>query len=163
MKDWEVKVKIDKNIDDQYIVTELIIVPKKGSEITTGITSEVIRSIKMSDLLANNIDPDVIKIDQSRIDVWIESMKGRTFNYSDRISDYTLARLAYLYVHFVESGNLKPIKTISDELEVSRKAIVQRIQLARERGILTSATFLTAPRGKPLGKLTPKALELLNV
>jgi len=163
MKDWEVKVKIDKNIDDQYIVTELIIVPKKGSEITTGITSEVIRSIKMSDLLANNIDPDVIKIDQSRIDVWIESMKGRTFNYSDRISDYTLARLAYLYVHFVESGNLKPIKTISDELEVSRKAISQRIQLARERGILTSATFLTAPRGKPLGKLTSKALELLNV
>lgn len=163
--EWNIEVDIDKNIDNQYIITKLSITPKENYYTTTGITASTFRDISISDLLSRHTkdQENFTKLDEDTIQNWIESMKGRSWGFTRPIPDYVLARLAYLYVHLTEMGSLKPIKILSDNLEASTKAVAQRIQLARKRGMLTSATFLTAPRGKPLGKLTPKALELLDV
>jgi hypothetical protein len=71
------------------------------------------------------------------------------------LSDLELARAARVYERAVKSGH--PIERVSTELGVSEDTARKRIWTARDRGLLTDA-----PAGRPGGRLTPKARELLS-
>jgi hypothetical protein len=73
-------------------------------------------------------------------------------------SDTYLALLALRYWKLVMSHNSRPNKVLAEEEKVTSEAIRDRIQAARDRGLLTSP-----PKpGKPGGHLTPRAVELVK-
>jgi hypothetical protein len=73
-------------------------------------------------------------------------------------SDTDLALLAYRYCRLVLSNNTRPIKTLAEGEGVTSDAIRDRIQAARDRGLLTSPS----KRGKAGGHMTSRAMELVE-
>ena len=73
-------------------------------------------------------------------------------------SDTELAFLALRYWKLVMSHNSRPNKVLAEEESVTSEAIRDRIQAARDRGLLTSPP----KAGKPGGHLTPRAMELVK-
>jgi hypothetical protein len=71
------------------------------------------------------------------------------------LSDLELARAARIYERALKSR--KPIDRVREELSVSEDTARKRVGMARKRGLLTEA-----PSGRPGGRLTPKAKELLR-
>jgi hypothetical protein len=73
-------------------------------------------------------------------------------------SDTDLALMAFRYWKLVMSGDTRPNKRLAAEDNVSSDAIRDRIQAARDRGLLTHPS----KPGKPGGRLTPRAVELVR-
>jgi hypothetical protein len=73
-------------------------------------------------------------------------------------TDTELALIAFRYWKLIVTGNTRPNKVLAAEEGVSSEAIRDRIQAARDRGLLTHPS----KSGKPGGHLTPRAGRLVR-
>lgn len=96
--------------------------------------------------------------DESRAEVErIEALPDAPRRGAPGIGDRYYADVARRYVHFVENGSKSPTADLAADLSVKIDTARNHVRRARDLKLLT-ATY----RGKSGGKLTPKAVEILD-
>lgn len=131
-----------------------------------GLTSRTVRQVRLSELTDRpHLRAEVLERlgvrPPSMIDGFPELSEEPRRPGRRRRSDLFLARIANRYEALVESGSRKPIVELTSQLtneggSYSEATVRGFVNEARTRGLLTSA-----PRGRPGGRVTPKAEQLI--
>ena len=172
--DWEFKSEISKDPGGNWVVTGLTIKPKNERAKNIGLTTSVLRSIKINDLLDTEIE-DMDWIEQNlwfshpdwekeRKD-WLNSIKGHWVSPGIKSHpEWMYARVAAFYLLARREDSSKPINLLAKWLEVDVKVASRRVDKARQLGLLTRplSAKLGAPSGKSSGNLTSKCEEILG-
>jgi hypothetical protein len=146
--DWRVIAHVDDQADPAQII-ELTVRPYDDAEATRGITADVLRAVRFGPL----------------IDTVNSHLAGH--QSKPRLPDPTKARartdeyyaaVASLYADLVNNQKTKnPNVVLADKLDLDRAQVRDLILACRHRGLLTKA-----PAGRPGGRLTDKALAVLE-
>lgn len=157
------------------VISELHIVAQNEKTKNIGLTSSVLRAIKLNDLLDEYLDDEE----------WIEiELLFYNKDYKDEFEkirksvagpwpatgnkpheEWMYATVALLFYKCQREGRNKPISLLAELLEVDVKTAARRVDKARQLGLLTRPTKgkKGAPSGKSGGMITEKGLELLNL
>lgn len=172
--DWEFKSEISQDPAGNWVVTGLTISPKNERAKNIGLTTNVLRSIKINDLLDDEIkDKDWIEKNlwfshpdwENERKEMLESIKGQWVSPGIKSHpEWMYARVAFFYVKARKEDSLKPISVLAEWLDVDTKVASRRVDKARQLKLLTRPLSAKqgAPSGKSSGNLTDKCEEILG-
>ena len=172
--DWEFKAEISKDPAGNWVVSGLGIKPKNERAKNIGLTTSILRSIKINDLLETEIrdkdwdeqnlwfyHPDWEK-DRKE---WLASISGQWVSPGIKSHpEWMYARVAAFYLLARQEDSLKPINILAKWMDVDTKVASRRVDKARQLGLLTRPLSAKqgAPSGKSYGNLTDKCEEILG-
>jgi len=173
--DWEFQAEVSKDPAGNWVVTGLTIKPKNERAKNIGLTTSILRSIKINELLEIELDdrdwieeslwfdhPDWEK-DRKE---WLHSIKGQWVSPGIKSHpEWMYARIAFFYLLARREDSMKPINILAQWLEVDTKVAARRVDKARQLGLLTRPLSAKqgAPSGKSSGNLTDKCKEILGL
>jgi hypothetical protein len=171
---WAFKAQIDKDPAGNWVVTGLTITPTNERAKNIGLTTSVLRSIKINELLDYEIE-DMDWIEQNlwfshpdwekERKEWLNSIKGQWISPGIKSHpEWMYARIAAFYLLARREDSSKPINLLAKWLEVDVKVASRRVDKARQLGLLTRPFSAKhgAPAGKSSGNLTSKCEEILG-
>lgn len=153
---WQVVATVDDNADPPIIVTVTVQPNPARPQATRGITADVLRAVRFAPLI------DLInfhQLAQSAV-AGRRPKRLRPGRQSDARSrdDEFYATVAARYHDLVNVQQVKnPNVELAAELDLQRAQVRDLVLACRNRGLLTKA-----PAGRAGGRLTPKALAILD-
>jgi hypothetical protein len=173
-KDWEILPITNKDPAGNLIITGLTITARSEKAKKFGLTSNVIRKIRINDLLKNKEDEDgdtvyLVMRDftegASTRKEWLSSIKGQWPGFGQKAHpDWLYARVAFFYTIALKNNPKSPVTELAEMLEVNVETAARRINKARQLGLLTRpmTSKKNSPAGKSSGTLTLSCIEILN-
>ena len=171
---WSFKASIDKDPEGNWVVTGLTISPTNELAKNIGLTTSVLRSIKINDLLDYEVeDMNLMERNlwfshpdwEEERKEWLESIKGKWYHPGTRPHpEWMYARVAAFYLLARREDSSKPINLLAKWFDVDAKVASRRVDKARQLGMLTRPFKAKhdAPTGKSSGNLTSKCEEILG-
>ena len=172
---WLAETTVERNSSGTLILTNLVIRADSPELKEVGISSSIIRGIKISDLISKtiseveNFEVQVIGLspydwaEEQRL-TWQAEISGEWERKGPVAHDESLyAKTAFFYVIELFDNRVSPLQTLAPKLEIDRQTLARRIEKARKLGLLTSPNAQSSSSGIPGGALTDKALELLGM
>jgi hypothetical protein len=173
-KDWNIEPITSKDTSGNLIITGLSILAKSEKAKKFGLTSNVIRKIRISDLLEKKIEVDEDTIYLVMRDLpegastrkeWMSSIKGQWPGFGQKSHpDWLYARVAFFYTIALRNNSKSPVSELAEMIDVNVETAARRINKARQLGLLTRPvkSKKNSPSGKSGGSLTPLCIEILN-
>jgi len=173
--EWNARIKASQNAAGNYVITELHVTPSDASLPQEGLTSSVLRKIRLSDLINSALsDDDYVELElllgssnESADDVrkiWHKQIVGDWKRQGSKAHDISLyAKTAFFFVAELRENTLSPLQSLAPKLGIDRATLARRINKARELKLLTSPARSGQSAGKSGGSLTPKALSILGI
>jgi hypothetical protein len=155
---WQIEVKTDRrSLNDRPAPYELTLRwnSDRSSLPPGGITSSVLRSIKLGELI------DEMQAGPAEIDLpphWAQELRAGWTNSRQRKDDRLYALLALAYDVYVRSGDRSPRQRLTALMRCPRSTTDLRIAEARARGFLG-----TGSPGMPGGSLTESGRKVLGL
>ena len=173
--DWEFKSEISKDPAGNWVVTGLTIKPKNERAKNIGLTTNILRSIKINELLETELD-DLDWIEESLMfnhpdwekyrKEWLDSISGQWVSPGIKSHpEWMYARVSFFYLLARREDSQKPINILAKWMDVDTKVASRRVDKARQLKLLTRPLSAKqgAPSGKSSGNLTDKCKEILGL
>lgn len=172
---WTAEVEVTRNMAGELIVSALHLVASEEVENSSGLTTSILRAIKVSDLIDSVISEtehieemlyitsDYEWVEQDR-KKWLNDVKGmweRTGSKS--MPEDLYAKTAALYAREVFVNPSSPLVSLSEKLKVDKSVLARRVNKARQLGLLTRPIPNEKNAGKAGGVLTDKGKEILGL
>jgi len=173
--EWNARIKVVQNSAGNYVITELHVTPADALLPQEGLTSSVLRKIRLSDLLNSAFsDEDYVELElllgspyesaQEVRKIWHNEIAGDWKRQGTKGHDISLyAKTAFFLVAELRENSLSPLQSLAPKLGIDRATLARRINKARELNLLTSPAKSGQSAGKSGGSLTPKALSILGI
>mgnify|MGYP002628591626 CR=1 FL=1 len=171
---WHASAEVNRNSAGALVVTKLVIEVNNEIASDHGLSSNVLRSIKINQLIDSAIsDQEYINYlliadspydwaEETRI-TWMAEIhgewprKGRKPN-----AESMYAKMAFFYSTEVKENPTSPLQTLAAKLDVDRATVARRIDIARKLGLLSRPVSNSGPSGKAGGTLTKRAYDILG-
>lgn len=173
-KDWDIEPITNKDPEGNLIITGLTISAKSDKAKKFGLTSNVVRKIRINDLLNGQKDQDEDTIYLVMRDLpegastrkeWLASIKGQWPGFGQKSHpDWLYARVAFFYTIALKNNSKSPVSELAEMIDVNVETAARRINKARQLGLLTRPmkSKKNSPAGKSSGTLTSQCIEILN-
>jgi hypothetical protein len=172
---WQAKVELQKNSAGELVISKLTLEAIDKEASNQGLTLNVLRSIKIRELINNAIDDNeytnYLLIADSPYEwaietrkQWLKDASGEWPRMGRKPHDISLyAKTAFFYVAELRINPTSPMQTLSEKLKIDKPTLSRRIDSARKLELLTRPVSSEGPAGKPGGALTRKAMKLLDL
>jgi hypothetical protein len=173
-KDWTILPITTKDPAGNLIITGLTMNAKSDKAKKFGLTSNVIRKIRINDLLVEKQDQDSDIVYLVMRDLpegastrkeWLSSIKGQWPGFGQKSHpEWVYARVAFFYTIALKNNPKSPVTELAEMLDVNVETAARRINKARQLGLLTRPITAkkNSPAGKSTGTLTQRCIEILN-
>ena len=172
---WMASAEVSRNSSGELVVTKIVIEANTTSSIETGIAANVLRSLKVKDLIDSAVsDQEYTEYllaamspydwaEETRI-TWMAEISGEWPRQGRKPNDESLyAKMAFFYSIEVKENPTSPLQTLAEKLDVDRATVARRIDTARKLGLLSRPLSTSGPSGKAGGILTRRAYEILEL
>ena len=175
LEGWSVRPVINKDPSGNVVISELHIVAVNELQRNVGLSTSVLRSIKLSEILDDYLDeeewleiellfghPDYKK-DLEKLRKSVAGPWPGSGNKSH--PEWMYARVALLFHKCQREDPLRPISLLAELLEVDVKTAARRVDKARQLDLLTRPVRSKkgSPSGKSGGVITDKCADILNL
>jgi hypothetical protein len=171
---WSITPETHKDPSGNIVISELHIVANNEQQKNLGLSTAVLRAIKLNEILNDYLDEeewieiellfwnDDFKEEFEKIRKSVAGTWPGTGNKSH--PDWMYASVALLFYKCQRVDRNKPISLLAELLEVDVKTAARRVDKARQLGLLTRPTKgkKGAPAGKSGGMITEKCAEILK-
>ena len=173
-KDWSIEPITSKDSAGNLVITGLSINAKSEKAKKFGLTSNVIRRIRINDLLENKQEENEDTIYLVMRDLpegastrkeWLSSIKGQWPGVGQKSHpDWLYARVAFYYTVALKLNPKSPVSELAEMLDVNVETAARRVNKARQLKLLTRPLKVNknSPSGKSSGSLTSRCIEILN-
>ena len=171
---WMASAEVSRNSSGELVVTKIVIEANTTSSIETGIAANVLRSLKVKDLIDSAVsDQEYTEYllaamspydwaEETRI-TWMAEISGEWPRQGRKPNDESLyAKMAFFYSIEVKENPTSPLQTLAEKLYIDRATVARRIDTARKLGLLSRPMSASGPSGKAGGILTKRAYDVLG-
>jgi hypothetical protein len=169
---WQASAELTKNGAGDWVISKVTLEAISDKAAAEGLTANVLRSIKLSDLVESVISDDdqnnfwlhATHPDYEQIrKKWLSEISGEMQKVGpNNRSKIPYAKIAFFYVLEVRENPKSPLQSLAKKLDVDKSTVARRIDTARKLGLLHRPISEQGPAGKAGGFLTKEAYEVLG-